>query len=104
VTESIKPHQVTYCGECPAMQEALYRLGSTGDHYCAFCRALNTINSRASCELRACGWSLSDMQAEAKRVRELFRNLRWSVLRRVYAGKAEILEAAVRLHMGGGTA
>ena len=93
-------HQIT-CGQCPAMQLPLYSSGRDANHYCEFVRALNTINAKTLCELRACGWTLSDMEAEAKRVRELSQNVGWAVLRRVFAARAEILEAAVRAHVGG---
>ena len=93
-------HQIT-CGQCPAMQLPLYSSGRDANHYCEFVRALNTINAKTLCELRACGWTLSDMEAEAKRVRELSQNVGWAVLKRVYAARAEILETAVRTHRGG---
>ena len=96
-------HQIT-CGQCPAMQLPLYSSGRDANHYCEFVRALNTINAKTLCELRACGWTLSDMEAEAKRVRELSQNVGWAVLKRVYAARAEILETAVRTHRGGGAA
>ena len=83
------------------MQLPLYSSGRDANHYCEFVRALNTINAKTLCELRACGWTLSDMEAEAKRVRELSQNVGWAVLMRVYAARAEILEAAVRLHRDG---
>ena len=93
-------HPIT-CGECPAMQLPLYSSGRDANHHCEFARALNTINAKTPCELRACGWTLSDMEAEAKRVRELSQNVGWAVLKRVFAARAEILEAAVRAHVGG---
>ena len=83
------------------MQLPLYSSSRDPNHYCEFVHTINTINAKTPCELRACGWTLSDMEAEAKRVRELSQNVGWAVLKRVYAARAEILETAVRTHRGG---